>query len=172
MVGWHPQLDGHEFEQALGVGDGQGSLVCCSPWGHKELDTTKQLNWLKDFRGWGGWMTSLNQWTWVWSNSGRRWRTGKPGVLPFMGLQTIRHGWVTEQQWRMLERRAGVSQDCGESRNQVSGIKWSRKSKHQQYMVGWWSSWPEEGPVLRGSERGEQSQMRAVCVYRTLFCHM
>ena len=36
--GWHHQLNGHEFEQTLGVGDGQGSLVCCSPWGHKELD--------------------------------------------------------------------------------------------------------------------------------------
>ena len=45
MVGWHNQLDGHEFEQALGVGDGQGGLECCSPWGHKELDTTEQLNW-------------------------------------------------------------------------------------------------------------------------------
>ena len=45
MVGWHHWLDGHEFEQALGVGDGQGSLVCYSPWGHKELDTTEQLNW-------------------------------------------------------------------------------------------------------------------------------
>ena len=45
MVGWHHQLDGHEFEQAPGVGDGQGSLAGCSPWGHKELDTTKQLNW-------------------------------------------------------------------------------------------------------------------------------
>ena len=44
MVGWHHQLDGHEFEQALGVGDGQGSLVCCSPWGCKELDMTEQLN--------------------------------------------------------------------------------------------------------------------------------
>ena len=44
MVGWHPQLDGHEFEQALGVGGGQGSLVCFCPWGCKELDTTKQLN--------------------------------------------------------------------------------------------------------------------------------
>ena len=44
MVGWH-QLDGHEFEQALGVGDGQRSLACCSPCGCKELDTTKQLNW-------------------------------------------------------------------------------------------------------------------------------
>ena len=41
MVGWHHQLDGHEFEQAPGVGDGQGGLVCCSPWGHKESDTTE-----------------------------------------------------------------------------------------------------------------------------------
>ena len=40
MVGCHYQLDGHEFEQALGVGDGQGSLVCFSPWGHKKLDMT------------------------------------------------------------------------------------------------------------------------------------
>ena len=44
MVGWHHRLDGHEFEEALGVGDGQGSLECCSPWAHKELDTTEQLN--------------------------------------------------------------------------------------------------------------------------------
>ena len=45
MVGWHHWLDGHEFEQASGVGDGQGSLTCCSPWDRKELDTTEQLNW-------------------------------------------------------------------------------------------------------------------------------
>ena len=44
MVGWYHQLNGHEFEQALGVGDGQGSLGCCSPWGLKELDMTEQLN--------------------------------------------------------------------------------------------------------------------------------
>ena len=43
MVVWHHRLNGHEFEQAPGVGDGQGSLVCCSPWGHKELDTTDLL---------------------------------------------------------------------------------------------------------------------------------
>ena len=49
MVGWHHQLDGHEFEQALGVGDGQGSLVCCSPWGRKESDTTEQLNWIESW---------------------------------------------------------------------------------------------------------------------------
>ena len=45
MVGWHHRLDGHEFEQALGVGDGQGSLVCCSPWGHKGSDMIEWLNW-------------------------------------------------------------------------------------------------------------------------------
>ena len=45
MVGWHHWLDGHEFEQALGDGDGQGSLACCSPWGRKESDTTEWLNY-------------------------------------------------------------------------------------------------------------------------------
>ena len=44
MVGWHHWLDGHEFEQALEAGDGQGSLACCSPWSHKKSDMTEQLN--------------------------------------------------------------------------------------------------------------------------------
>ena len=44
MVGWHHQFNGHEFEQDQGVGDGQRSLGCCSPWGRKELDTTERLN--------------------------------------------------------------------------------------------------------------------------------
>ena len=44
MVGWHHRLNGHELEYTPGVGDGQGGLVCCSPWGHKELDTTERLN--------------------------------------------------------------------------------------------------------------------------------
>ena len=44
MVGWHHQLDRHEFEQTLGGGDEQGSLACCRPWDCKELDTTEQLN--------------------------------------------------------------------------------------------------------------------------------
>ena len=45
MVGWHLRLDGHEFEQPPGIGDGQGSLAFCSPWGHKELGTTEQVDW-------------------------------------------------------------------------------------------------------------------------------
>ena len=45
MVGWHYQFHGHEFKQALGVNDGQRGLACCGPWGSKELDMTKQLNW-------------------------------------------------------------------------------------------------------------------------------
>ena len=48
LAGWHHRLNGHEFEQTEGVGDGQGSLACCSPWGLKELDTTEPLNWLID----------------------------------------------------------------------------------------------------------------------------
>ena len=55
MVGWHHRFSGHEFGQAPGVGDGQGSLACCSPWGSKELDTTEWLNWtdslMRDFHG-------------------------------------------------------------------------------------------------------------------------
>ena len=47
MVEWHHWLDGYEFEQAPGVGDGQGSLASCSPGGHNESDTTEWLNWLK-----------------------------------------------------------------------------------------------------------------------------
>ena len=50
-VGWHHRLNGHEFEWTPGVGDGHGGLVCCSPWGHKQSDTTERLNW-----------TELNRW--------------------------------------------------------------------------------------------------------------
>ena len=49
MVGWHHRLEGHEFGQTSGAGDGQGSLVCCSRWGRKESDTTERLNWTEDF---------------------------------------------------------------------------------------------------------------------------
>ena len=54
MVGWHHQLDGHGFGWTLGVGDGQGGLVCCDSWGHRELGTTEQLNWTE--------LSFLNNW--------------------------------------------------------------------------------------------------------------
>ena len=50
MFGWHHQLNGHDFEQVLGDGKGQESLACCSPWGHKESDTTERLNNKSDRR--------------------------------------------------------------------------------------------------------------------------
>ena len=46
MLGWHHQLDGYEFRQALGIGDGQESFTFCSPWGHKELNMTEQMTWI------------------------------------------------------------------------------------------------------------------------------
>ena len=50
MIGWHHRLDGHEFEQAPGVGDGQGSLGCCSPWDCEELGMTEEPNRTELFR--------------------------------------------------------------------------------------------------------------------------
>ena len=52
-----------------------------------------------DDRGWDGWMASLTQWTWIWVNSGSWWRTGRPGVLRFMGSQRVGHDWATELNW-------------------------------------------------------------------------
>ena len=51
-----------------------------------------------DDRGWDGWIASPTQWTWVWTNSGKWWRTGKPGMLQSMGLKRVRHDWMTEQE--------------------------------------------------------------------------
>ena len=61
LIGWHHWLNGHEFEKAPGVGDGQGSLECCSPWGCKESDTIKWLNCLKV--GWKQFQPEFNLWT-------------------------------------------------------------------------------------------------------------
>ena len=57
---WHHWLNGHEFEQAPGVGDGQGSLVCCSPWGCKELDMTERLKWTELNSEESGWRINMN----------------------------------------------------------------------------------------------------------------
>jgi len=55
----------------------------------------------RDDRRWDGWMASLTQWTWVWASSGVWWWTRKPGVLQSMGLQRVRHDWVTELNWSL-----------------------------------------------------------------------
>ena len=62
-------------------------------------------------RGWGSWMASPAQWTGVWINAGRWWRTGKPGVLQSMGLQRIKHDWVTEQQQQCITTDARDTRD-------------------------------------------------------------
>jgi len=56
----------------------------------------------EDDRGWDGWMASLTRWTWVSVNSGSWWWTGRPGVLRFMGLQRVGHGWATDLIWYTL----------------------------------------------------------------------
>ena len=58
--------------------------------------------------GWDGWMASLTQWTWVWANSGRWWRTGKPGMLQSMGSQRVRHDWATELKTSMWDPKSLV----------------------------------------------------------------
>ena len=63
MVGWHHQLNGHNFEEAPGVGDGQGSLECCSPRSHKELDMTEWLDWPEP--GLWDFSSPTRDWTWV-----------------------------------------------------------------------------------------------------------
>ena len=60
IAGWHHWLDGHKSEQAPGVGDGQGGLACCSPWGRKELDTTEQMNWCLVGHDWANELMSIH----------------------------------------------------------------------------------------------------------------
>ena len=68
------------------------SVSCDHLWRQQEKGTT----------GWDGWMASPTRWTWVWVDSGSWWWTGRPGVLRFMGLQRVRHNWVTELNWMNL----------------------------------------------------------------------
>ena len=69
-------------------------LIGKDPWCWERLRTTGE----EGNRGWGGWMASLTQWTWVWVNFRRKWRTWKPGMLQFMGLQRVGHDLATELQ--------------------------------------------------------------------------
>ena len=80
-------------------------------------------------RGWDGWMAS--QWTWVWANSGRKWRTGKPGVLQSMGSKRVRHNWAPEQQppmWVITERYSIIN----------SGHQMAMKLQHFSLQIWPW----------------------------------
>ena len=92
MVGWHHWLDAHEFGWTPGAGNGQGGLVCCDSWGHKESDTTEQLRWA-ELNWTGGGNCNLLLAT---HSSVLAWRipgTGEPGGLPSMGSHRVRHDW-------------------------------------------------------------------------------
>ena len=80
--------------------------------------------WEGDDRGWDGWMASPTLWTCVWVNSGSWWWTGRPGVLQFMGLQGVRHDWVTELNWTIIA--VSLLPELS-ARNSVSyGLWWCR----------------------------------------------
>ena len=87
MVGWHHWLDGHESEQALEVNDGQGSLACCNPWGHKESDMTERLTWTDSACLWrpSAPLTILSkgccQMVWVYLSLSWSWRDASPIFL-------------------------------------------------------------------------------------------
>ena len=79
--------------------------TCCKeltpwkrPWCWERLKAGGEGN----NRGWDGWMASPTRWTWVWMNSGSWWWTGRPGVLWFMGSQTVRNDWATELNWIII----------------------------------------------------------------------
>ena len=86
MVGWHHWFNGPEIEHALGVGDGQGGLVCYSPWGHKESDMTERLNWTEP--------------TPVFLHGRIPW-TEEPGSLQSMRSQRVRQDWLTKHTYTM-----------------------------------------------------------------------
>ena len=88
------QYVGHLMQRANSLG---------KPWCWERLRAGGEV----EERGWNGWMASPTRWTWIWANSGRWWRTGKPGVLQSMGFQRLGHNLVTEQQqWRWEEGRS------------------------------------------------------------------
>ena len=100
----------------------------------KTLMLGKRAGGEGDDRGWDGWMASPTQWTWVWANSRRWWRTGKPGELPSTGLQRVRHNWVAEQQQQQVLMLLNESPRClhapqslrGSRKNSGFGVRRSK----------------------------------------------
>ena len=96
MVGWHHRLNGHKFEQALGDGDGQGSLACCSPWGHKESNTTERLN-----NNRGCWGVGRQYW-----HQSEETKDAATYLTMHRKTPMFRHDLVTEQQQHLSEMPA------------------------------------------------------------------
>ena len=139
-------------------------------WKADSLEKTLMLERLRargegGDRGWDDWMTSLIQWTWILANSGRWWRTGKPGVLQFMGWQRVGHDWETELNWTDAEAKAAKlcwpdakSQIIGKDPD--AGKDWGQEEKGviEDEMVGWhhWLSGHEFEQTL-GVSKGQGS---------------
>ena len=124
------------------------------PWCWERLKAKGEVS----YRGWDNWMASLTQWTWIWANSGRQWRTEEPGVLQSMGLQRVRHDLATEQQAPILWPPDAKSQlfvkDCH------AGKDWRQEKKGMKAdeMVGWhhWLNVHEFEQTL-GNDEGQGS---------------
>ena len=100
MVGWHHWLNGHEYEQALGDGEGQGSLVCFSPWGCKELDTTEQLNNSTSWEYYRVWKLYSSTFFLTGSWWGAPvWRGKLSSRLPMKRFGPLPAGWSSEHPW-------------------------------------------------------------------------
>ena len=102
MFGWHQLFDGHEFEQAPGVGDRQRSLACCSPWGRQESDTTKQLNWSLPQRGWKFLLTERMFWKVLWG-----WKPGSDVCTKGMKLTNPIFISIPKRPWNSEEEKGG-----------------------------------------------------------------
>ena len=99
-------------------------------------------------RVWNSWMASTMQWTWTWANSGRWWGTGRPGVLQSMGLQRVRHDWVTEEQQQYRERWIEI------------GL-W--------YFGGWQVQNLQSRPTVWNPHKSSSSNLKAICWRNSLF---
>ena len=94
----HNQISASVLGKLQGSQQGRGTDPESPRWRIINPQYSASLACHSHNRGWGGWMASLTQWTWVWASSQRQWRTGKPGMLQSMGSQRVGHDWATEKQ--------------------------------------------------------------------------
>ena len=138
-VGWHHRFHGHEFEQDLGVGDIQGSLVCCSPWGRKESDTTEQLNWTDNMEAYLLTFPSCAQFS-----------QPKMSSWPRLSPSDILISWIWNWYWKDTSQCLQVALEL----KNVNPFVFHVHEKNQKKLN--WSKWKEErcngvgkGPIQR-----------------------